>query len=173
MLSNCGVGEDSWESLGQQGDQMIKPVDHKGNQPWIFTGRTDAELKLQYFGHVMHRTDSLDKTLMLERLKAGREGDDRGWDGCMATPTRWTWVRVSFGSWWWTGKPGMLQSVESPRVGHGWATELNWLTTLWGYSATRENMNCIRIVWKQDSVWWWESQNSFTFFQDLLQNSFS
>ena len=61
-----------------------------------------------------------------ERLKAGAEGDDRGWDGWMASPTWWTWVWVSFGSWWWTGKPGVLRSMGSQRVGHDWATELNY-----------------------------------------------
>ena len=61
-----------------------------------------------------------------ERLKAGEEGDNRGWDGWMASPTQWTWVWVSSGSWWWTGKPGMLQSMGSQRVGHNWKTELNW-----------------------------------------------
>ena len=60
-----------------------------------------------------------------ERLKAGGEGDDRGWDVWMASPTRWTWVWVSSGSWWWTGRPGVLQSMGSERIRHGWATELN------------------------------------------------
>ena len=60
-----------------------------------------------------------------ERLRAG-EGDDRGWDGWMASPTQWTWVWVNSGSWWWTGRPGMLWSMGSQRVGHDWATELNW-----------------------------------------------
>ena len=59
-----------------------------------------------------------------ERLKAGGEGDDRGWDGWMASPTQWTWVCVSSGSWWWTGRPGVLQSTGLQRVGHNWATEL-------------------------------------------------
>ena len=62
-----------------------------------------------------------------ERLKAGGEGDDRGWDVWMASPTRWTWVWVNFESWWWTGKPGVLQSMGSQRVRHNWATELNWM----------------------------------------------
>ena len=57
---------------------------------------------------------------MLERLKAGWEGDDRGWDGWMASLTRWTWVWVGSGRWWWTGKPGVLQSMGFPRVGHDW-----------------------------------------------------
>ena len=61
-----------------------------------------------------------------ERLKVGGEGDDRGWDGWMGSLTQWTWVWVDSGSWWWTGKPGMLQSMESQRTGHNWATELNW-----------------------------------------------
>ena len=61
-----------------------------------------------------------------EGLGAGGEGDDRGWDGWMASPTRLTWVWVNSGSWWWTGRPGRLQSMGSQRVGHDWATELNW-----------------------------------------------
>ena len=61
-----------------------------------------------------------------ERLKAGGEGDNRGWDGWMASPTQWTWVWVNSSSWWWTGRPGMLQSVGSQRVGHDWVTELHW-----------------------------------------------
>ena len=60
-----------------------------------------------------------------ERLKAGGEGDDRRWDGWMASPTRWTWVWVRSWSWWWTGKPGVLQSIGLQRVGHDWAVEVN------------------------------------------------
>ena len=83
------------------------------------------KLKLQYFGHLMWRTYSLEKTVMLW-LKAGGEGDDRGWDGWMVSLTQWTWVWVNSGSWRWTGKPDVLQSVGSQRVGHDWVTELNW-----------------------------------------------
>ena len=61
-----------------------------------------------------------------ERLRAGGEGDDRGWDGWMASPTQWTWVWVDSGSWWWTGRPGMLRFMGSKKFGHNWATELNW-----------------------------------------------
>ena len=61
-----------------------------------------------------------------EGLEAGGEGDHRKWDGWMASPTRWTWVWVNSGSWWWTGRPGVLQFMGSQRVGHDWATELNW-----------------------------------------------
>ena len=62
-----------------------------------------------------------------ERLRAGREGDDRGWDGWMASLTRWMWVWVNSGSWWWTGRPGVLRFMGSQRVRHDWATELNWM----------------------------------------------
>ena len=84
------------------------------------------KMKLQYFGHLMQRADSLEKTLMWEGLGAGREGDDRGWDGWMASPTWWTWVWVNSGSWWWTGRPGVLWFMGLQRVGHDWATEMNW-----------------------------------------------
>ena len=61
-----------------------------------------------------------------EGLGPGGEEDDRGWDGWMASPTRWTWVWVNSRSWWWTGRPGVLQFMGSQRVGHDWATELKW-----------------------------------------------
>ena len=84
------------------------------------------KLKLQYFGHLMRRVDSLEKTLMLGGIGGRKKRrDDRGWDGWMASPTRWTWVWVISGSWWWTGRPGVLQFMGSQRVGHDW-TELNW-----------------------------------------------
>ena len=84
------------------------------------------KLKLQYFGHLMRRVDSLEKTLMLGEIGGGGEGDDRGWDGWMASLTRWTWVWVNSGSWWWTGRLGMLWFLGSQIVRHDWATELNW-----------------------------------------------
>jgi len=64
-----------------------------------------------------------------ERLKAGGEGDNRGWNGRMASLTRWTWIWASSGRWWWTGKPGVLQSMGSQWVRHDWAAELNWNET--------------------------------------------
>ena len=84
------------------------------------------KLKLQYFGHLMQRTNSFEKTLMLERLKVGGKGDDRRWDDWMASMTHWTWIWVNSLCWWWTGKPGVLQSMGSQRVGYSWVTELNW-----------------------------------------------
>ena len=71
------------------------------------------KLKLQYFGHLMWRSESLEKTLMLGKIFTRREMDDRGWDGWMVSPSRWTWVWASFRSWWWTGKPSVLQSMGS------------------------------------------------------------
>jgi len=88
------------------------------------------KLKLQYFGHLMQRVDSLEKTLMLGGIGGRGEGDDRGWDGWMASPTRWTWVWVNSRSWWWTGRPGVLQFMGSQRVRHNWVTELNWTDVL-------------------------------------------
>ena len=82
------------------------------------------KLKLQYFGHVMQRTDFMERPWCWERLKAGGEGGDRGWDGWMTSQTQWMWVWASSGNWWWTGKPGVLQSIRLQRVGHDWVTEL-------------------------------------------------
>ena len=94
--------------------------------PEYLLERLTLKLKLQNFGHLMWRTDSLEKTLMLGKMKAGGEGDDKGWDSWMASLIQWAWVWASFGNWWWTGKPGMLQFMGLQRVGHNWATELNW-----------------------------------------------
>ena len=98
----------------------------KENSPGCSLKELMLKLKLQYFGHLMWRVDSLEKILMLERLAAGEEGEDRGWDVCMASLTQWTWIRVDCGSWWWTGRPGVLWFMGSQRVGHDWVTELNW-----------------------------------------------
>ena len=74
------------------------------------------KLKLQYFGHLMRRVDSLEKTLMLGGIEGRREGDNRGWDGWMASLSRWTWVWVNSGSWWWTGRPDVLGFMGSQRA---------------------------------------------------------
>ena len=76
------------------------------------------KLKLQHFGQLMQRADSLEKTLMLGGIGGRREGDDRGWDGWMASPTQWTQVWVNSGSWWWTGRPSVLWFMGSQRVRH-------------------------------------------------------
>ena len=85
----------------------------------------------RWFPAILERADSFEKTWCWERLKAGGQGDDRGWDGWMASPTQWTWVWVNSGSWWWTGRPGVLQSMGLERVSH---EKLNWMsnwTELW------------------------------------------
>ena len=104
----------------------IKPVSPKGNQPWIFIGRTDAEAETSILWPLYTKNWLIGKDSEVERLTAGGEGDDRGWDGWMASPTKWIWVWASSGSWWWIGRPGVLQAMGSLRVGHDWAIELNW-----------------------------------------------
>ena len=84
------------------------------------------KLQLQYFGHFVRRFDSLEKTLMLGGVGGRRRRDDRGWDGWMASLTRWMWVWVNSGSWWWTERPGVLRFMGSQRVRHDWATDLIW-----------------------------------------------
>ena len=105
----------------------IQPVHPKGNQSWIFIGRADAKAKAPIFWPPdAKNTDSLEKISMLGKIEGRRRRDDRRWDGWMASLTQWTWVWASSGIWWWTRKPGMLQSMGLQRVRHDWATELNW-----------------------------------------------
>ena len=104
----------------------IQPVNSKGDQSWIFIGRTDGEAETVTFATWGKELTHWKRPWYLERLKVGGEGADREWDGCMASTTQWTWVWVNSGSWWSTGRPGVLQSMGSQRVGHDWATELNW-----------------------------------------------
>ena len=118
-----------WTSRGSN-QSILKEI-----SPEYSLERLMLKLKLQYFGHLTRRTDSLERPWCWERLKEGGEGDDRGWDGWMASPTQWTWVWASSGSWWWTERPGVLQSMGSQWVGHDWATELNW-TDLEYYAPT-------------------------------------
>ena len=103
----------------------IKTLNPKGNQSWIFIGMTHAEAEALILWPPYAKNWLIGKKLWAwERLKAGGEGNDRGWDGWMTLPTLWTWVWASSGSWWWTGKPSVLQSMGSQRVRHDWTTEL-------------------------------------------------
>ena len=104
----------------------IQPVNPKGNQSWIFIGRTDVEAETPIFWPPDAKNWLIEKDPDAGKEKAGGEGNDRGQDGWMASLTWWTWVWISFGSWWWTGKPGMPQSMGLRRVRHDWATELSW-----------------------------------------------
>ena len=124
MLLKCGVGEDSWESLGRQGDptspswrRSVLAV-HWKDWHWSWNSTTLAT----WWEELTHWK----RLWWWEGLGAGGEGDHRGWDGWMASPTRWTWVWVNSGSWWWTGRLGVLWFMGSRRVGHNWLNELNW-----------------------------------------------
>ena len=88
------------------------------------------KLKLQYLATWCEELTHWKRPWCWERLKVGGEGDDRGWDGWMASLTRWTWVCVNSGSWWWERRPGILQSMGSQRVRQDWTTELNWTESL-------------------------------------------
>ena len=129
MLLDCGVGEDSWESLGLQRDPT-SPF-------WRWSALEFLWRKWCWSWNSNTLATSCEKlTLWIrlwcwEQLGTGGEGDDRGWDGWMASPTWWTWVWVNSGSWWWTGRPGMLLFMRLQRVRHDWATELNWLHCKW------------------------------------------
>ena len=94
------------------------------------------KLKLQYFGHLMRRVDLLEKTLMLGGIGGRRRRGRQRMRCWMTSPTRWMWVWVNSGSWWWTGRPGVLPFMGSQRVGQDWATELNWILggfSNWGF----------------------------------------
>ena len=124
MLLNCGVGEDSWESLGLQGvptspfwRRSVLSVLWK---EWCYSWNSST--LATWCEELTHWK----RLRCWEGLGAGGERDDRGWDGWVASPTRRTWVRVNSRSWLWTGRPGVLRFMGSQRVGHNWATELNW-----------------------------------------------
>ena len=104
----------------------IQQVHPKGNQTWVFIGRTDTEVETPIFWPPDAKSWLVWKDWCWKRLKAGGEGDDRGWDGLMASPIQWTWIWVNSRSWWWIGRPDVLQSMGLQRVRHDWATELNW-----------------------------------------------
>ena len=124
------VGEDSWESLGLQGDptspswrRSVLGV-HWKDWCWSWNSNTLAT-SCEELTHWK-------RPWCWEGLRAGGEGDDRGWDGWMASPTRWAWVWVNSGSWWWTGRPGVLwfTGLQSRTRLSDW-TELNWNTEIW------------------------------------------
>ena len=128
MLLNYGVGEDSWESLGLQGDPT-SPSERRSVlgvhwKDWCWSWHSST------LATSCEELTHWKRPWCWEELGAGGEGDDRGWDGWMPSLTRWTWVWVDPGSWWWTGRPGVLQFMGSQRVGHDWVTELNWTETM-------------------------------------------
>ena len=124
MVLNCGAVEDPWESLRLQGNPTSPSLRRSALsvhcKDWCWSWNYDT--LATWCKELTH----LKRPWCWEIVKVGGEGDDRGWDSWMASPTRWTWVWVSFRSWWWTGKPGVLWSMGLQRVGPHWATELNW-----------------------------------------------
>ena len=143
----------------------IQPVHPKGDQSWVFIERTDAEAET--LATSCEEVTLWKRPWFWEGLGGGGEGDDRGWDGWMASPTQWTWVWVNSGSWWWTGRPGVLRFMGSQRVGHDWATELNWTE---GNSHTQ---NLGRIVSFQGNVKCFLDQFFFCLFPILHPFRFS
>ena len=120
----CGVGEDSWESLGLQGDPT-SPFWRRSALGFLwreFCWSWNSSTLATSCEELTHWK----RLWCWEGLGAGGKGDGRGWDGWMASLTQWTWVWVNSGSWWWTGKCGLLQFMGSQRVRHDWVTELNW-----------------------------------------------
>ena len=126
----------------------FQPVHSEGNQSWVFTGRTDVSWNSNTLATWCEGLTHLKRPRCWERLRVGEEGDDKGWNDWMASPTQWTWVWVDSRSWWWTGKPGVLRSMGSQRVRHDWATEL---TDWWSSNPTpghisTENHNLKRYM---------------------------
>ena len=109
----------------------IQPVHSEGDQSWVFIRRNDAKAEIPVLWPPHAKGWLIGKESDAGRdWGAGGEGDDRGWDGWMASLTRWTWVWMNSGSWWWTGRPGVLQFMGSQTVRHNWVTEWNWITLL-------------------------------------------
>ena len=123
----------------------IQPVHPKGNQSWIFFGRTDAEAEtpILWPPHAKNWLTGKDPDAGKD-LREGGEGDDRGCDGWMASPTWLTWVWASSGRWWWTGRPGVLQAMGSQRVRHDWATERNNKWAWRRFSGFRQEQGFVR-----------------------------
>ena len=115
----------------------IQPVHPKGDQSWMFIGRTDTESETNTLATSCEELTHRKIPWCWEGLGAGGEWDDTGWDDWMASSTRWAWVWVNSRSWWWTGRPGVLRFMGSQRVGHDWGTELNW-------TAGKKHTHCLQ-----------------------------
>ena len=123
MLLNCGVRKRllriPWTAR-RSNQSILKEISPEYSLEGLM-----LKVKLQYFGHLIQRVDSLENPWCWEGLGAGGEGDDRGWDGWMASHTWWTWVWVNSRGWCWSGRPGMLRFMGLQRVGQDWVTGLN------------------------------------------------
>ena len=141
MLLDCNIGENFSESLGLQGDRLSilkKSVLNIHWKDWCWSWNSNP------LATCCEELTHWKRPWCWASLKAGGEGDDRGWDGWMASPTQWTRVWVNSGSWWWTGRPGVLQSMGSQRVRHNWATELNWATGSW-----KDRLKFAEVAWNR------------------------
>ena len=108
--------------------KKIQPVHPEGNQSWMFIGRTGVEAEAPKFWPLVVKNWLIGKDSDARKdWRQEDKGTTRGWDDWTASPTQWTWAWVNSGSWWWTGRPGMLQSMGPQRVRHDWVTELNWI----------------------------------------------
>ena len=143
MLLKCGVGEASWEPLGLQGDPT-SPFWRRSAlgflwKEWCWNWNSNT--LATWWEELTH----LKRSWCWEGLGSGREGDDRGWDGWMASPTRWTWVWVNSGSWWWTGRGLVCCDSWSHRVGHDWVTELNWIELNVHTILSAQSFSCVPL----------------------------
>ena len=126
MLLNCGVGEGPWSPLDCK---EIQPVHPRGDQSWVFIGGTDAEAETpNTLATWCEKLTPWQRPWCWGELWAGGEGDNTGWDGWMASPTRWIWVWVNSGSWWWIGRPwrAVIHGVAKNQTRLSDWTELNW-----------------------------------------------
>ena len=149
MLLNCGVGEGSWESLGLQGDPT-SPFWRRSALGFLWKEWCESwnsSTLATSWEELIHWK----RPWCWEGLGAGEEGDDRGWGGWMASLTRWTWVWVNSGSWWWTGRPGVLRFMGSQRVRHNWATDLIWSD--WR-SSQEGQWRGLSPCWHSGQTWW-------------------
>ena len=122
----------------------IQPVHPKGNQSWIFIGRTDCwSWNSNTLAIWCEELTHLKRPWCWERLKVEGEGDNRGWDGWMASPTQRTWVWVSSRSWWWTGRPGVLWFMGLQRVRHDWVTAVKTEGWVWNLECGYDCKFCI------------------------------
>ena len=132
----------------------IKPVNPKENQSWIFNWKDwcwswNSNTLATWCEEVTHWK----RPWCRVRLKVG-QGDDRGWDGWMASPTQWTWVWANSGSWWWTGRPGVLQSLWSQRVGHDWVTDMNWTLNMFSTFISCFSGSIFMHLWDAEGFDW-------------------
>ena len=147
MLLNCGVGEDLrllWTAR-RPNQSILKEISPECSSEGLM-----LKLKLQYFGHLMQRADSLEKTRMLGKIE-GRRRRGRQRMRWLDVITNSVWVNSR--SWWWTGRPGVLQSMGSQRAGHDWGAELNWTevkNSIWGFISVfkKKKVKKLSSFWK-------------------------